>query len=117
MCDVINPSLSRISWLVFHDPRPMGDDARAHELAGVSQSLSACFSRLATDIGKRHPDLDLLARLAAHDAKALGDAALLADANQQQHWFQHLKETCNGCHDQFRPNDGEHRCGADSPAQ
>src|SRR5258708_7815277 len=43
MRGVITPSLSRISWLLFHDPRPAEAEAREQELAHAAEAMARCF--------------------------------------------------------------------------
>jgi hypothetical protein len=104
MRQAVNPSLSRISWLLFHDSRAPEDDARARDLARAAHDLARCFSVLqkrAPARGER-TEFELLAVIQSHNASALADAALQNDLTSQRHWYLHIKETCQSCHEQFR---------------
>src|SRR5262245_47055961 len=43
MRESINPALSRISFLLFHDPRPADSDQRTQELVDSARVLARCF--------------------------------------------------------------------------
>src|SRR5258706_10422128 len=104
MRQAVNPSLSRISWLLFHDSRAADDDARSQQLARAAHDLARCFTLLpkrAPARGER-TEFELLSIIQAHNASALADAALQNDVVSQRHWYLHIKETCQSCHEQFR---------------
>jgi hypothetical protein len=42
------------------------------------------------------------AALQSHNGRALSDAVRQRDRSGQLHWYLHIKETCQTCHEQFR---------------
>ncbi len=112
MRTAINPLLSQLSLVLFHDPRPTDDDSRSEELAQTAGRLAACFLHIAqlrahvpeaSPAGTSAPDFHSYSHLARDSALALQHASWVRDRRGQEHWFMHLKETCQHCHDRYRP--------------
>lgn len=112
MRNAINPLLSQLSLVLFHDRRPTDDDSRNEELAQTAGRLAACFLHVSqlrgtvpdpSPAGVSAPDFHSYGHLARDSALALQHASLVRDRRGQEHWFMHLKETCQNCHERYRP--------------
>jgi hypothetical protein len=105
MSEAINPALTQISMRLFHDPRPVEDDARNEELASAASALSRCFAAVPGLYRGAEPnraEFEMQAMLQSHNGLALGDAVHQRDRGGELHWYLHIKETCQTCHEQFR---------------
>jgi methyl-accepting chemotaxis protein len=101
----INPRLSRLSMLLFHDRRPEDSDSRNDEVGQLGASLADCFAL--TPTLRRAPaasesDFSLFAATERFNANSLSHAGYQGDHNTQVHWFMHIKEVCQACHAQYR---------------
>jgi cytochrome c556 len=114
----VNPSLSRISWLLFHDPRPEDAEARTQDLAHAAEAMARCFGVIpAREKPAAWTEFDVLATMQSHNAVALADAALQNDIVSQRHWYMHIKETCQSCHSQYRFINNPNPRGSSGDAQ
>jgi hypothetical protein len=107
MSKVVNPLLTKVSVTLFHDQRRADDDARNDELANAAADLSRCMAQIAD--ARRIEDFKLLALIESHNALALSDATRQYDRNAELHWYQHIKETCHACHNEYRFHLGSSR--------
>jgi len=101
----INPRLSQLSMLIFHDRRPKDDDNLNDEIAQAAATLSACFSQVpALYLGEPGQRLEFenYAAMERFNARALSNVGYQRDHVGQLHWFVHIKETCQACHAQYR---------------
>jgi hypothetical protein len=114
MDGAINPSLTSLAMGLFHDSRSAEDEQRSAEVALTAENLSRCLLLAPTghEGMRAQDDFRMLALMASHNALALADAARQRDRNGMFHWFLHLKESCQSCHEQFRFHRGENRLGA-----
>jgi hypothetical protein len=115
MSEAINPALTQISMHLFHDPRPIDDETRNEELASAASALSRCFLAIPALYQGPEPnrvEFKMQAILQSHNGLALGDAVHQRDRNGQLHWFLHIKETCQSCHEQFRFRNRQEPLGA-----
>lgn len=101
----LNPRLSQISLLLFHDGREVSSDERNEELARHAGSLASCF-QLAAQFNPREAesrrDFEIFTTLGHHNAISLVHSSYQRDRRDQEHWFSHIKETCQACHEQYR---------------
>lgn len=101
----INTSMTRISFALHHDPRPIAD--RLAAVVEHSELLIGCIEKMPSfrpDVGIEHLSeyyryLDTMQA----NALALSIAAMENDQVRAQHWFTHLKQDCVACHTKFRP--------------
>jgi hypothetical protein len=100
MFKVVNPLLTKVSFTLFHDPRRADDETRNDDLANAASDLSRCL--LSVSDLRHAEDFKLLALLESHNTLALADAVRQYDRNAELHWYQHIKETCFGCHAEYR---------------
>ena len=121
MRDAVNPRLSQLSLRLFHDRRDSNDEARSEEIRELAEQLAACFVRVSWLSPKAAPspagatagseagggstdaEFQVYSRMAHDSARALGHTAYIRHHAGVEHWFMHLKETCQGCHLRFRP--------------
>ena len=105
----LNPTLSQISLILFHDARAPESDDRNEEVARYAGSLAGCFRLAATlnpQPGPEGRDFDIFTTLGHHNAVSLMHASYQRDRRAQEHWFSHIKETCQACHEQYRTRKG-----------
>jgi hypothetical protein len=101
----INPRLSQLSLLIFHDRRPKDDDALNDEVAQTAATLSSCFSQvpaLYRGESAHRLEFENYAAMERFNARALSNVGYQRDHVGQLHWFVHIKETCQACHAQYR---------------
>lgn len=105
MSQAVNPMMTRLATLLFHDPRSSDDEARNDEVAAAAENLASCLLSAAPRLRAApavRADFELLARLAAFNSRALADSIHSHDRSAEIHWFMHVKELCQSCHGQFR---------------
>lgn len=112
----VNPRLSLLSLLLFHDRRPPDQVdrqlERSEQIAQVSDNLADCFilapGLFHADDAVR-ADFNTYAATQRFNAQSLSHAAHSGDEPGQKHWFMHIKENCMACHarHRFGPVDAE----------
>ena len=103
----INPSMTRLSFSLFHDRREVVE--RLDTVRAEAGRLVRCLELAATF----HPEVrfDRTSRYyallgqSAEDASSVGLAAAELDEAAAEHWFLHLKHGCARCHAEFRSTD------------
>lgn len=102
MRQAINPGLSALTMTLFHDPRALSDDGRVEQIVSESIVLSDCFAALGDAFrGRSADEMNMLFTMQAHNARALADASMQRDRGAAMHWYQHIKETCQSCHNRY----------------
>lgn len=105
MSQAVNPMMTQLATLLFHDPRSADDDARNDAVAAAAENLASCLLSTATRLRAApaaRADFEMLARLAAFNSTALAGSIHSRDRSAEIHWFMHIKEMCQSCHGQFR---------------
>ena len=105
MSEHINPRLSELAILLYHDQRPADDIERRDETSRAAERLSECFAQLPAfyaDANVPGNEFRQLSSMESFNASSLSHAAAAGDQSGQHHWFLHLKEVCDLCHTRYR---------------
>ncbi len=105
----VGPDLTRISFALHHDPRPLPE--RLENIAEVTSHLLGCVHEVPSfrpEVGldRMAEYFAILGQMQANTL-ALQNASLEGDEATAAHWFIHLKQDCILCHSRFRPNGSE----------
>ena len=100
----VNPTMTRLSFALYHDDRPKQD--RLGSVAEAAAVLLGCVDVTPSyrpEIGLEGlPDYYRLLERMQANLLALQTSAREMDEDGTRHWFSHLKHDCNECHARFR---------------
>lgn len=97
----LNPALTRASYTVFHGSVEVESSEYEAAVKDLLQSTEALvhYSEYFADSIPAFQSYSADLRSAT---RSFGEAALQGDRNAAQHWLEHIRSTCNSCHQDFR---------------
>jgi hypothetical protein len=101
MEEQLNPAFTSVSHLMFHSPH--ATDEQLFQAAQQLEALSKDLAKAPANPSEADPQFRVYAtqlHLNAHAlATAIGERAPKAEL---EHWFGHVRASCEGCHGQFK---------------